>query len=307
MSICVTGGCGFIGSHIVKLLVDKGYTVNITLQNKKKREKELKFWSNYNVNVFEAELTTEGAFKEAFKGVSCVIHCAGPFKVSSTNPKQDIIDPIVMGTKNVVNECLASESVSKLIYLSSAAVIRNDEKKKFTEDDWNETLTEKNPYGYAKYLAEQIVVQAKQMEKLNICILNPSRCIGSFVLKRNDSLSMKTINDLISGSMKKGCNNRQVAFVNVLDVANIAILCFESKDIRNERFIVSLPSSHHLLEISAIIAERFPDLPLPTKMIGKEEDRFEFDNSKVEKMLNFKFTDLKETIWQAVTAIRHMK
>ena len=143
MKILVTGGGGFIGSHITRMLLDAGHEVTV-LDN---------FSHGYRENVDKRAKVVKGdmadgkAAKEALEGVDAVIHAAGLIVVP-----ESVKDPVkycqnnVLGTVKFLN-AMRKSSVKKIIFSSSACVYGTPDKLPIEEDA---PLRPDNPYGATK-------------------------------------------------------------------------------------------------------------------------------------------------------------
>ena len=151
--VIVTGGTGYIASWIIKYLLEDGYPVKTSVRDKNNQRKV----SHLNVlseefpgklEMFEADLLDEDAFIEPVKGAELVIHTASPFKVQGVkDPRAELIDPALKGTKNVLKAVKESGTVKRVVLTSSvvaiygdAAEIRDAENNTFTEEHWNSTM-----------------------------------------------------------------------------------------------------------------------------------------------------------------------
>lgn len=89
--VCVTGASGFIASWLVKLLLQRGYTVNATVRNLNdptKTEHLLALdGAEKRLHLFEANLLEEGSFDSAIHGCVGVFHTASPVALKSSNPQ----------------------------------------------------------------------------------------------------------------------------------------------------------------------------------------------------------------------------
>ncbi|XP_010673663.1 cinnamoyl-CoA reductase CAD2 isoform X2 [Beta vulgaris subsp. vulgaris] len=90
--VCITGASGYIASWIVKLLLDRGYTVNATvrsLNDPKKVDHLLALdGAKERLHLFKANLLEEGSFDSAICGCDGVFHTASPIKLDSSNPQK---------------------------------------------------------------------------------------------------------------------------------------------------------------------------------------------------------------------------
>ncbi len=168
-TILVTGGAGYIGSWIVKYLVEKGHNVRVSVRDKLKTEKYvhlLNLEKEYSgtIELWEANLTIPNSFDAVAKGCDSIIHVASPFTLSLKNPQQNLIDPALKGTQNVLNAATESGTVKKIVLTSSIAAIYGDNidwnsnllPNGLSEEVFNQTSSiNHQPYSYYKLLAEK--------------------------------------------------------------------------------------------------------------------------------------------------------
>lgn len=147
MNILVTGGAGFIGSHVVKLLLKDSHNVtvldNLSLGKKESVDKKAK--------LIIGDIADPQKAKEALQGIDAVIHMAGLIVVPDS-----VKDPIKYGTVNVLGtikfmEVMREVGVKKMIFSSSACVYGSPKNLPITED---EPIHPDNPYGASKAAIE---------------------------------------------------------------------------------------------------------------------------------------------------------
>ena len=167
--VLVSGGSGYLASHIIQQLLAEGYTLHTTVRNKSNTEKyshltDLAKNSKGRLVIFEADLLKPDSFAEAMQQCSHVFHTASPFKIDKIkNPQQELIDPAVNGTKNILETVNATESVKRVVLTSSIVAIMGDAvdaeaipDRVFTEKIWNTSSgLSHQPYSYSKTLAEK--------------------------------------------------------------------------------------------------------------------------------------------------------
>ncbi|RZC58729.1 hypothetical protein C5167_006034 [Papaver somniferum] len=124
--VCVTGGSGFIGSWLVRLLLSGGYTVHATVQNLNddKETKHLKSLEGAeSLHLFQIDLLDYDSVFAAINGTVGVFHLASPCTVDTVDdPQRQLLDPAVMGTMNVLKaakEC----GVKRVVLTSSISAI----------------------------------------------------------------------------------------------------------------------------------------------------------------------------------------
>ncbi|KDP39033.1 hypothetical protein JCGZ_00790 [Jatropha curcas] len=127
VTYCVTGANGYIGSFLVKILLERGYRVHATVRHPAKSLHLLSLWNGGDrLRLFKADLAEEGSFDEAIKGCDGVFHVAASMEFSTLENcnvenyvQSKVIDPAVKGTLNLLKSCSKSKSVKRVVFTSS--------------------------------------------------------------------------------------------------------------------------------------------------------------------------------------------
>src|SRR3989344_5336794 len=152
MNVLVTGGAGFIGSHVTKLLLENDHQVAV-VDNLSRGKKES---VDPRAKLIVADINNSKKVKEALKGVDAVIHMAGLIVVP-----ESVKDPIkycqnnVIGTVSLI-ESMRQAGVKKIIFSPSACFYGTPDKLPIKEDA---PLRPDNPYGATK-AAQEAFLQA---------------------------------------------------------------------------------------------------------------------------------------------------
>jgi UDP-glucose 4-epimerase len=174
--VLVTGGAGFIGSHLVDELVRHGFLVSV-LDNLSTGKA-----SNLNgavetgkVNLVKGDIRNKGDIKDAMRGVDAVFHLAAISSVpfSEENPKV-VREVNVGGTSNLLEACL-SRDVSRFIYVSSCAVYGNPE---YLPVDEKHPLHPISVYAKSKLEAEKVCMEFHKVYRLKTTIMRPFNVYG---------------------------------------------------------------------------------------------------------------------------------
>jgi len=242
-TILVTGGTGYIGSWVVKDLLEKGHTVRVTVRDKGRKEKyqfmsDLAAKSEGSLEIWEADLLKSGSFDEAAQGCDSIAHIASPFILNVKDAQKDLVNPAVKGTINVLEAANKSKSVKKVVLTSSVVAIygdnidmKNQNISIFTEEYFNTSSTlSHQPYSYSKVKAERLAWEmVKQQSDWELVVLNPSFVMGPSLTSTTQSESLKFMTDMLSGKFKTGTAELYMGYVDVRDVATAHIFCLENE------------------------------------------------------------------------------
>ena len=164
MHILVTGGAGFIGSHVTKLLLGRGHQV-VVLDN-------LSHGFAENVDrrakLIVGDIRDRKKTKEALKGIEAVIHMAGFISVP-----ESVADPVkycdnnVLGAVNLL-KCMKDAGVKKIIFSSSACVYGTPDKLPIKEEA---PIHPDNPYGATKASIEVFLKAYHEIFGFDVVIL----------------------------------------------------------------------------------------------------------------------------------------
>ncbi len=151
----VTGGVGFVGSHLVDLLVERGYRVSIVDDLSGGHQKNIQHHtSNADVDFVNQDIRTLEASSAIFVGARYVFHLAGISDiVPSVERPADYMDINVQGTVRVL-EAARCANVEKLVYAASSSCYGIAEELPTTE---SATIDPQYPYALSKMLGEQTV------------------------------------------------------------------------------------------------------------------------------------------------------
>ncbi len=280
--VLVTGATGYVAGWIVKRLLEEGLTVHAAVRDPDNAEK-LKYLNALaadapgSIRYFQADLLEPGSYREAMAGCQVVFHTASPFKLGVEDPQEDLVDPAVKGTRNVLEEATRTPSVRRVVLTSSCAAIYGDNADLedtpngvFTEDIWNtsSSLTHQ-PYSYSKTVAEKEAWAIhEQQDQWDLVVINPSLVIGPGINPRGTSESFRLIRQLGSGKLKAGLPRLGLGVVDVRDLAEAHVRGAFTPEARG-RYIVSGHDTDYF-ELAAALIERYgDDYPIPRRSLPK--------------------------------------
>lgn len=238
--VLVTGASGFIASHIIAQLFASGYRVRGTVRDPSSaRHAHLRapVGAEDRLELVTADLLEANAFDGAVKECEYVLHTASPYQIDVADPQRDLIDPAVNGTLSVLESCMRSRSVRKVVLTSSVAAITDRADGHVnTEPDWNtRSSLSRNPYYFSKTLAEQTAWSFVEKEgiEFQLVVINPFYVIGpSLGPEVNTSHGFFT--GFTNGSVP-AILAIEWAFVDVRDVATAHVLAMERPGAATQR------------------------------------------------------------------------
>ena len=197
MTTLVTGAAGFLGSHVARLLIERGESVRLLVRAASNR----RALSTLGAEICEGDLRDPQSVAKAFEGVRRVYHVAADYRLWARNP-QEIYDSNVGGTLNLL-EAAARAGCERFVYTSTVATIavhRPGAGREGLPDETIETqLAEMiGHYKRSKWLAEQEAVKAAK-QGVPVVIVNPTAPVGPGDAKPTPT--GKLIVDFLNGRM----------------------------------------------------------------------------------------------------------
>ena len=168
MTVLVTGGAGYIGSHTCVELLEKGFPVvvidNLSNASPKALER-VKEITGKELTFYEGDVRDEALLQEIFSrhDIGCVIHFAGLKAVGESVEKPWEYYNNNIGSTLTLTKAMKQAGVRKLIFSSSATVYSADNAMPLREDSRTGGCT--NPYGWTKFMSEQILSDIARAEK----------------------------------------------------------------------------------------------------------------------------------------------
>lgn len=280
--VLVTGATGYVAGWIVKKLLDEGFTVHASVRNPTDNDK-LKYLNTLaqqasgTIKYFKADLLEAGSYDEAMEGCELVFHTASPFINKVADPQRDLVDPALIGTKNVLASVNKTASVKRVVLTSSVAAIIGDaiDCSKMpdgagTEAHWNTTSTlNHQPYNYSKTVAERAAWEInKKQNRWDLVVINPSLVIGPGLNPFATSESFNIVRQVGDGSMRFGIPDFTIGVVDVRDLAEAHIIAGLKPDAEG-RNIISAQNTG-LLELAGMLRKKFGTAyHFPTRLLPK--------------------------------------
>ena len=226
----VTGGCGFIGSHVAERLVNEGFDVTVldnlsngSLKNIKKIKNKIKF--------IKCDISKKGIWCKSFKNVQYLFHFAALADiVPSILKPEKYFDANVKGTLNIL-ENSKKYKIKKIIYAASSSCYGIP--KSYPTDE-KEAVNPVYPYAVTKKIGEDLVLKWSDIYKLNVISLRffnvyglRSRTSGTYGAMFGVFLAQK-INNKPLTIVGNGYQKRD--FLNIKDAVNVIVKVLKIKD-----------------------------------------------------------------------------
>lgn len=267
-TILVTGGTGFLGSHIILQLLQKSYKVRTTLRSMKRKDEVIDMLKAgglthfENLSFVEADLLRDDNWDEAVQDCDYVLHVASPFPAQDPKDENELIIPARDGALRVL-KAARDAGVKRVVLTSSFAAIGYSTDPKnhiFTETDWTDPNAPIPPYIKSKTIAEKAawVFVQNEAETLELTVINPVGIFGP-VLGKDYSASISYIDAILKGIIKE---TPPMAFgvVDVRDVADIHILAMEHPAAKGERFLATSDGTVSFYDVAELIRKERPEL-----------------------------------------------
>jgi dihydroflavonol-4-reductase len=259
MTCLVTGANGFLGSAVVRALLESGHGVAALVRSGSDQTN----LAGLEVSVRHGDLRDRAALEQAMSGCRAVFHVAADYRLWARHPGE-MYETNVDGSRNVV-EAAASQGVDRLVYTSSVAVLGINADRSPADEDTPVTLDDMiGHYKRSKYLAEAAVHTAAARVGLSYVVTNPSTPIGPGDIRPTPTgrIIVDAATGKIPAFVDTGLN-----VVHVDDVARGHLLALERGE-DGERYILG-GEDLSLQEILRIVAQRLdrrpPNIRLPRR------------------------------------------
>ncbi|NBU72490.1 MAG: SDR family NAD(P)-dependent oxidoreductase [Bacteroidetes bacterium] len=258
----VTGGTGFIGSHLVRRLLDAGYTVRVMARHpdRNNEHRQLSAQQIETVEWIGASLADHDQIAACLKDVDVVFHCAARISFHALD-RETLYKTNVAGTARLVDACLEA-GVKRLIHLSSVAALGRSSREDGMVDEFAEWDEKNSPtiYARSKFLAE-LEVWRGQEEGLEVAMAHPSIVIGPGKIDHRGSNRFYQMGRQGMPIYPTG----SVGFVDVRDVAEV-LYRLDSDALMGQKFVlnsVNLSYRSFFQEMADRTGSRPPRYPLP--------------------------------------------
>jgi NADPH-dependent methylglyoxal reductase len=267
-------------------------------------------------------MTVSCLYKDAFSGVTGIMHTASPFVLSPKDIPAELLDPAMKGVTSILDAAKAyGTEVKRVVFTSSFAAILDMSKGyrpgyTYSEKDWNpitydEAAVADGPTAYcaSKKLAEEAAWKWMSENKpaFTLSAIDPPWIFGP---NFNGIKDLKHLNEsthalwsIIDG--EKIPPTEFAGFADVRDIAKAHVLAYEKDAAQGERFLVGShfdyqTAAHGLLLDLPELKGRVPE---EAKEAGNIDEFYVVDGSKAEKVLGLKYTPLRVTVKDCISQL----
>ncbi len=280
----VTGGAGFIGSHLVDLLIKKGHEVRVIDDLSGGHLENIKHHKNNSRFIFKKKNINDLSSNEKiFRDVNYVFHMAGKGDIvpSIENPTQYLITNVLGTTKVLENS--RNKKLKKFVYAASSSCYGLAK----TPTKENHKISTQYPYALSKYLGEQVCFHWSKVYKIPINSIRIFNAYGKrvkttgvygavFGVFLKQKLSNKPLTIVGNGQQKRD-------FLYVTDVANAFYMVSQSRH-KDNIYNLGAGKPEKIIKLAKMLSKEFIFLP---KRPGEPECTWA-DISKIKREIKWK-------------------
>ena len=251
--VVVTGGCGFIGSEVVKQLVGKGYDVRV-VDNLSKPESSVK----KGYQFLKLDLTKKKAALKAMEGMDVCINLAA--KIGGIGYFHKYPATILSENNKIYSatfEAAVKQKIKRMIYISSSMVFESAVSFPSKESDIKKIIVPISAYGFSKLSGEWYCQAFWDQYKLPFSICRPFNAYGINEFPGEEVGYAHVIPDLVKKILKNerplkllGDGKQTRTFTHVTDLADGIITVMKSKKAINEDFNIASPKEIEIADLA---------------------------------------------------------
>jgi nucleoside-diphosphate-sugar epimerase len=281
--VLVTGGSGFVGSHVILRLLRAGHVVRTTVRSLKREDSVRAMLRGDDadpgdrLSFFATDLTRDDGWSEAVAGCDYVMHVASPMPLAAPKTEDELIVPAREGVLRVLKAARAAK-VKRVVLTSTCGAIyygHPPQVTPFDETSWTNIHGEMSAYVRSKAIAERAAWDFMKTEGggLELSVVNPSGIFGP-VLGPDFSSSIELVKRLMNGGL--GFPQLYFGVVDVRDVADLHLRAMTDPAAKGERFIAVSGEVMSMLDIARVLRASLGDSArnVPTRRLPNWLVRF---------------------------------
>ena len=291
MNVLVTGGAGYIGSHTCVELLESGYGVividNLCNSNPKSLERVQEL-SGKTLKFYEGDVRDEALLKKIFgeNEIGCVIHFAGLKAVGESVAMPWEYYNNNLNSTLVLTKVMKEVGMKNIIFSSSATVYTATNEMPLRETSATGNCT--NPYGWTKYMTEQILSgMANADQEWSVCLLRYFNPIGAHISGRIGEDPRGIPNNLMPYITQVAVGRREILsvygndydthdgtgvrdYIHVVDLAkgHVAAVKYTTENNGCEVFNLGTGTGYSVLDMVNTFRE-VNQVELPSQIVGR--------------------------------------
>jgi len=320
--ILITGGTGFLGSHIVRQLIDSG------AKNLRVMASNVPEWmTDAGVEPVTGSVADREKVAETVRNVSAIFHLAG--KVSRDNEDAAAMNKVHLEGTRVLCEAAKEAGVQTIVLASSSGTIAVSEDEEILDETFPQPVEIISQWAYyaSKYYQERAAIENFDGEGRKLVIMNPTLLLGP----ADDRLSSTKIVLDFLGRKIPYCPSGGLSIVDARDAATAFIAALEKGE-HQEKYLLGSANmtfaeffgrlerlsgiSAPMLKVpkrvavggSSLIESVFKNWgkasPVATKEVEQAEHFWYFDSAKAKEKLAFEPRDPQETLNDTISYLR---
>jgi len=248
----VSGANGHLGNNLVRFLIKKGVPVRASVRNIKNKAP----FTGLDCEVVQADITDKSSFIKALQGVETFYAVGASFKLWAQDPKTEIYDVNIQGTKNTI-EAAAEAGVKRIVYVSSIAAL--DYTKLPAKESNGYNPDRRDMYYNSKNDAEKLAFELARKLGIEIVSVMPSAMIGSEAF-----LPLNVSYGVLKLILNKEIPVDTKITLNWIDVKDVAEGCYlAAQNGRNgERYILANEKCMTITDTTILANTLFPELKI---------------------------------------------
>ncbi len=248
----VTGANGFVGSHLIDNLLNKGWKVRCIVR----KSSNLKWLDKKNIEIYDCGLFDKDGLRKAFKDANYIFHVAGVVK---SKTKEGYFTGNVETTRNLLDVALENtSSIKKFLVVSSQTVTGPSTKDKPVDE--KSVCNPITTYGRSKLEEEKLVLSYK--DRLPITI-----CRAPAVYGERDTeifIYFKTFNKGLTTTI--GFNKKELSLIHAIDLVEGFYLAAISEKSNGQIYFISSEKFYTWEEINSITSKVLNKKPIIIKV-----------------------------------------